>query len=198
MNFRELCLRCRRAQRVCQCADIRTFTVEPTFVILIHPVERRMKTGTGRMAHLCLSNSLLFEGVGFRDDERVNALLRDPQYYPVLLYPGKTSVPVSELAPPSDRRLLVFVIDSTWNLAKTVLNRSPNLAALPQIFFVPDRPSNFKIRRQPHPNCLSTIEAIHYLLEKWSPGREEHGYLIHAFDKMVERQLSFPKSRRHL
>jgi DTW domain-containing protein YfiP len=199
MSFRELCLRCRRAQKVCQCADIRSFESGPIFVILTHPIERRMKTGTGRMAHLCLSNSIYIEGAQFHENERINTLIQDPKYFPIVLYPGKAAVEIQQIAPTHDRRLLIFVIDGTWNLAKTMLNRSPNLAALPQIRFTPTKLSNFQIRKQPNPLCLSTIEAVHHLLETIEPGRQEHSYLLEAFDKMVQRQLEYSKqpSRRH-
>lgn len=199
MTAREFCLICRRARRVCQCADIRRFEAGPVFVILTHPVERRMKTGTGRMAHLCLSNSILIEGVGFGNDERVNALINDPKYFPVLLSPGKTAVDVHAFKPPVDRQLLIFAVDSKWSLVKSVLNRSPNLKGLPRICFTPERPSQIEIREQPDPACLSTIEAVHYVLEALSPGVPEHSFLISAFQKMVQRQLDFESrpTRRH-
>ncbi|MBI3544895.1 MAG: DTW domain-containing protein [Deltaproteobacteria bacterium] len=199
MGFREFCLECRRARRVCQCADIRKLATDQVFAILTHPVERRMKTGTGRLAHLCISNSVLIEGAGFKDDPRVNALIEDPRYFPTVLYPGRASIEIQELAVPQDRRLLMFVVDTKWSLAKSVLNRSPNLKALPQIRFTPTRPSGFHIRRQPRANCLSTIEAIHFVLERLAPGTAEHSHLIEAFDKMVRRQMDFESkpTRRH-
>lgn len=194
---RELCLRCRRAKRVCQCADVRPFEPEPIFVILMHPIERRKKTGTGRMTHLCLSNSIFIEGTGFAEHALVNELIADPRYYPVVLYPGASSLDLGELKTPESRRLLIFVVDSTWNLAKTMLKRSPNLRALPQIRFTPKKLSTYRIRRQPDPICLSTIEAVHHMLETLHPGRPEHANLLHAFDRMVERQIDFGRSRRH-
>lgn len=199
MSSREFCLTCRRAVRVCQCADIRRFESAPVFVILTHPTERRMKTGTGRMAHLCLSNSILIEGVDFKDNEQVNALLNEPKYFPVLLSPGKEAMDLKSFEPPRERRLLIFVIDSKWSLVKTVLNRSPNLKALPQICFTPTKPSTIEIREQPNPVCLSTIEAVHFVLETFSPGAPEHSHLLYAFNKMVQRQLDFESTpnRRH-
>ena len=41
---------------------------------------------------------------------------------------------------------------------------NPALLALPRIMFRPGEPSRFRIKRQPAPWCLSTIEAIHELL----------------------------------
>jgi DTW domain-containing protein YfiP len=168
-------------------------------VILTHPIERRMKTGTGRLTHICITNSIFLEGVEFRDDPRVNGLIRDPRYFPVVLYPGMNAVDVSAMAWPPDRRLLIFVIDTKWGHAKGVLNRSPNLKALPQIRFSPSKPSAMQFREQPRFECLSTIEAVHFLLEHLAPGRPEHANLIYAFDKMVRRQLDFESTptRRH-
>jgi DTW domain-containing protein YfiP len=156
-----------------------------------------MKTGSGRLTHLCISNSIFIEGVEFRDDPRVNGLIQDPRYFPVVLFPGLDAVDVSEMKRPADRRLLIFVIDTKWSLAKGVLNRSPNLKKLPQIRFTPPKPSTMQYREQPRTECLSTIEAVHYILENLAPGRPEHANLIYAFDKMVRRQLDFESTPNH-
>ncbi|HRK01168.1 MAG TPA: tRNA-uridine aminocarboxypropyltransferase [Oligoflexia bacterium] len=197
MNHRPFCLGCRRAQKVCQCADVRRFEADPVFVILMHPVERRMKTGTGRLAHLCVSNSILIEGANFANHPRVSELISDPRYFPVLLHAGAEATSLQNLDLPKDRRLLIFIIDTKWSMVKTVLNQSPNLKALPKVCLVPSRPSGFHTRRQPKPNYLSSIEAIHHVVEQLSPGRPEHAVLLEVFDKMVERQLGFQSHPTH-
>jgi DTW domain-containing protein YfiP len=73
---------------------------------------------------------------------------------------------------------------------------SENLRALPQIRFTPAAPSRFYIKRQPKAHCVSTIEAVHYLLDRLeSQGLEElkgrHNTLIEAIDSLVEYQKRF-------
>jgi len=151
------------------------------------------------MAHLCLADSLLFEGTNFTRHETINRLLADPSYAPAVLYPGKQAVNLSLLPPaerrrafPHGRRPLFFVIDGTWRTARKMRRLSVNLNGLPSFVLTPRRPSGFQIRKQPRPECLSTLEAIHELLDLFpqNPGRE-HDHLLEVFNGMVQTQIDF-------
>ena len=139
------------------------------FVFLMHPYEhKRVKANTGRLTHLCLRDSELYLGIGFDDHEAVQALINDPQNYPVLLYPGRDSrdlskgeLPVADLG---GRRLVVFLLDATWRLVRPMFRLSLTLQRLPRIMFSNAAPSRYVIKRQPEPGCLSTLEATHELL----------------------------------
>ncbi len=193
---RQRCLRCFRHLDNCLCSLIVPFDPEITFVILMHPMEaRRERVGTGRLAHLCLESSLIIEGVDFTDHSQVNQLIADQQYYPMVLYPGKSAHNISE-APlqPSvvkNKRPLIFVIDGTWPCAKKMMKLSRNLHLLPRICFTPERPSLFEVKMQPDPMCLSTIESIHFFIEQWrksnglSDEKMPHDVLMSVFLQMV-------------
>jgi DTW domain-containing protein YfiP len=172
------------------------------FVILIHGREAQKRIATGRMSHLCLQNSLLLSGYDYSRDDRVNSILEDDKFFPVILYPGKDSLNLTERTReernamfPAGRELVVFVIDGTWITARKTLQRSKNLRALPQVSFTPSRPSRFRVRKQPKPNFFSTLEAIHQTIELVGEGRgfdlssRSHDALLHVFDQMVEQQL---------
>jgi len=171
-------------------------------VLLMHPKEyKRVKTATGRFTHLCLKNSEIHMGVGFDEHRAVRALIEDPRYFPVLLYPCKNAVNISQdgLAKTfmGDRRLLVFLIDATWILAKKIFNRSTIIQKLPRIMFVPEEKSRFVIKKQPHDWCLSTIEATHELmkaLEKAGIDRyEKPEQMLSLFAKMQDYQIACKK-----
>jgi DTW domain-containing protein YfiP len=146
------------------------------FVILMHPYEfKRVKANTGRLTHLCLRDSELHLGIGFDEHDAVQALIRDPKNFPVLLYPGRDALDLSTV--PKDgaqlstlraqletRRLVVFLLDATWRLVRPMLRTSVSLQRLPRIMFSQAAPSRFVIKRQPEPGCLSTLEAAHELL----------------------------------
>lgn len=197
---REMCATCRQPDFSCFCPEIRPFHSDIHFAILIHPIESRRRIATGRMSHLTLQNSSLIEGQDYRANPRVNALLQDPENDCRILYPGPLATDlgrlppaerVTALTPAAGRRLVVFVIDGTWATARKMMRMSENLAPLPRLAFTPTRPSNFRVRKQPRPECFSTLEAIHQLLEFSSPERPEHAGLLHVFDHMVEKQLNF-------
>ena len=138
-------------------------------VILMHPYERRqIKLNTGRLTHLCLADSELHVGETFDDHKAVQELIHDPKNYPVLLYPGKDARDLSkgqlEASEFPERRLVVFLLDATWRLARPMLRFSESLQQLPKIMFSNAAPSRYVIKRQPETGCLSTLEATHELL----------------------------------
>jgi len=169
----------------------------------MHPKEaRKVKLGTGRLTHLCLKNSEILSGVDFTEDERVNCMIRDPAFYPVILYPGENSTAISQFrfpdGIPNKSKILVFVIDASWTLARKMLRLSTNLLALPKIHFRPQGPSRYVIKQQPHGSCLSTIESVYSLLEKLDKlGIEEcrgqHRSLLEILDKMCRHQVECTK-----
>jgi DTW domain-containing protein YfiP len=153
------------------------------------------------MAHLCLSNSLLFEGVDFSADDRVNEEIHNPVNFPVLLYPSADAINLSRLTPagliglvPGGRKLVVIVLDGTWKSARKMIRLSHNLADCPRIRFDPPSPSAYRIRRQPAPHCYSTIEAVHYVADLFSArgaGRRRHDNLLEVFHSVVDRQWTY-------
>jgi DTW domain-containing protein YfiP len=196
--FRQVCYRCYRPLKNCLCSDIKVFNTHTRFVFLMHPKEaRKVKLGTGRLTHLCLENSEIRVGVDFTEDERVNRLIKDHDYYPVILYPGENSIEISEFrlpdGVPNKKKILVFVIDSSWALAKKMLKLSTNLLSLPKIQFRPQEPSQYVIKLQPHEYCLSTIESAFFLLQELDKrGIEKCGWqhrsLLEFLDKICRLQ----------
>lgn len=139
------------------------------FVILMHPYEyRQIKLNTGRLTHLCLADSELYVGEAFDDHKEVQALINDPENYPVLLFPGEGARDLSKGELRADdfsgRRLVVFLLDATWRLVRPMLRFSQSLQRLPKIMFSNAAPSRYVIKLQPEAGCLSTLEAAHELL----------------------------------
>jgi DTW domain-containing protein len=170
---RETCYRCFWPKALCWCASITPMPTRTKFVFLMHPKETREKAATGRLTHLCLADSELHVGIAFDDHVDVQALLHDPKNFPVLLYPGRdalnlTDLSASQLSPLNaqlhQRQLVVFLLDATWAMGRKMLKLSPSLQRLPRVMFTPAAPSRFVIKQQPHPGCLSTLEATHELL----------------------------------
>jgi DTW domain-containing protein YfiP len=177
------------------------------FVFLTHPKEfKQEKAATGRLTHLCLAHSEVHMGVAFDEHVVVGELLRDPRNFPVLLYPGQDAInlsdsPVHDPASPlavlgrqlEQRTLVVFVIDATWALGRKMLRLSPSLQRLPRIMFTPSTPSRYLIKQQPHPGCLSTLEATHELLTTLERAGLDHyplpGQLLALFHRMQDFQI---------
>ena len=195
---REQCYRCFWPKDLCWCPSIEPMPTRTRFVFLMHPKEfKREKLATGRLTHICLPNSEIHMGIGFDEHAKVQALLADPQYQPMLLYPseGARDLGKGDLVPADlgDRQLLVVLLDATWMLARKMLRMSPSLQRLPRIMFTPSQPSRYVIKRQPQAGCLSTLEATHELLVSLDrAGLDEYTMpeqLLDLFGRVQDYQL---------
>lgn len=194
-----LCLKCRRRLRTCICEHLRPFKTTSRFIILMHPMEfKKEKVGTGRFSHLILENSAVFVDISFDENKPFLEMLNDPQYESYVLYPGDEVVDLSGDVPVeflSGKPKQFIVIDGTWPCAKKMMRLSTCLHDLPRVSFSTNRTSAFKVKHQPLPECLSTVESIHQVIcdlnrlgmEK-TEGKEEN--LIQVFNRTVEHQIS--------
>jgi DTW domain-containing protein YfiP len=165
----------------------------------MHPQEAyKQKTGTGRLAKLSLKNSELIIDEGFNHQVLVNMLLENPDYYPVILYPGINTVQVEDPGfkfGVGTKKLLVFIIDATWAKSRKMMRLSTKLRDLPKISFQNAYRSQFSIKRQPHSHCLSTIESTYYLIHELQNAGFIDSFinpegLMTVFKKMVAFQHS--------
>jgi DTW domain-containing protein YfiP len=171
----------------CWCQDLPVVETGTRVVFVQHPKEARMKVGTARMAHLCLPNSELYVGAFWDDDPRLDPILSDTERPAVLLFPGPDAVDVlaGSLAGP----VTLVVVDGTWSQAGKMVRRNPRLAALPRVAFTPPKASDYRIRREPRPECVSTIEALVHVLGALEGNPEGPMALLEPFRKMVDFQV---------
>lgn len=204
---RVMCYRCFWPQPLCWCGSITPMPTRTKFVILMHPHEfKRIKANTGRLTHLCLADSELHIAESFAGHAAVQALIDDPDNFPVLLYPGRVARDLSKGELPAadfaGRRLVVFLLDATWRKVRPMLRLSPNLQRLPRIMFSGAAPSRYVIKRQPEPGCLSTLEATHELLLALDrSGLDRYAMpaqLLDIFRRMQEIQITRTAENRRL
>jgi DTW domain-containing protein len=181
---RQVCDRCRRPTSACWCAHLTRVESATRIIFLQHPRERRRAVGTCRMAHLCLPNSELHEGVRLDEHPRVHELAAMGA---AVLFPGADAV--DPLALPGGPPRHLVVLDGTWIEARKLLARSAVLRGMPRIGFTPAKPGNYRIRREPAAHCLSTIEAVVEVLGRLEGNGERFRPLLGVFDHMVETQL---------
>lgn len=204
------CLNCFQPEFSCYCARLRPFTPPIEYVILIHPIEASRRVATGRMSHLCMKGSRLIRGHDFTHNAQINELLADPSKDCHLLYPGIRSKNLTPMGLEQRRQVfapgktpVLFVIDGTWGTAKRMVNGSENLFRMPRVMFTPVVASRFRVRKQPKPHCVSTIEAIHHSIDLIGPAfgadmvARPHDHLLEMFDSLVEQQIQLSQQRNH-
>lgn len=202
------CYRCFRPISSCLCDEIAPVETGIKFVFLMHPKEAyRQKTGTGRLSALSLADSEIIIGIDFSHNARLNELLSGKGagegLFPVVLYPSRdaffTDSPSFREAI-GNQRLMVILVDATWFFARKMVKLSANLHNLPKVSFKAPYRSQFEFKRQPAPECLSTIESTYYLLEELKEAgiaRPEADVtpLMRTFRHMVSYQLSREQER---
>ncbi len=147
-----------------------------------------MPVNTARIASLCLPDAEIHVGLRLPD----SLVLSDARRPAALLYPGPGAIDVERSPPLTDVTLVVM--DGTWSQTKTLVRRNPALAALPRYAFRPPKPSEYRIRREPREDYVSTLEALIHVLGVLEGDRERFLPMMRPFRAMVEAQIAFAAS----
>ncbi|WP_444937524.1 tRNA-uridine aminocarboxypropyltransferase [Microbulbifer sp. JMSA002] len=191
---RETCNTCLRPPNVCYCSALVSLTSTIKVVIIQHPQEEKHPFNTGRMAHLCLSNSEMMIAESL-STHQLNTLLCTPS---ALLYPSLEWLPDSgelnsnnhQSDKTSSKQAPVkqlIVLDATWKKSKKILHLNPQLQRLPRINLGGGLKSNYTIRKTSVADGLSTIESIAMAMQLLE-GNNNFLKLLAPFEKMVELQ----------
>lgn len=180
------------------------------FILLMHPKEaKRQRTGTGRLAHLCLPESEILVGLDFQkedtaDARRLSELLSDKEkYFPLLMYPGPDAWNVSQegfAGAAAGRTLMPIIIDATWFCSRKIIEHNPFLLELPKLSFSGNYSSIFTFKHEPRPEYISTIESCYYLIKELQAAKMVSADvnpepLMNIFKKMIGDQLRAENER---
>jgi DTW domain-containing protein YfiP len=187
-----MCARCRRPTRVCYCAALPTLATRTRIVILQHPRERDMPIGTARMAQLCLPEAELHVGMRWGENAAFAKAISDPARPAILLSPGPTARDI--LRDPPLGPVTLVVVDGTWSQAKVVVRDNPCLQDLPRYAFASPEPSQYRIRKEPRVEYVSTIEALMHVLGVLEGDPARFRALLDPLNAMVDAQLAAQKS----
>ena len=158
---------------------------------------------------MSLVDSEIIVGIDFTQNKRLNQLLSDSAYFPVVLYPDDEAFTAQSpllkealepVAGGEKRKLLVIVVDATWFFAKKMLRLSPNVRNLPKLSFQQLYTSEFTFKRQPAEGCVSTIESCYHLIREMQAAAVISAQinpepLMSVFRRMVDFQLEAEQNR---
>jgi DTW domain-containing protein YfiP len=118
-----------------------------------------------------------------------------------LLYPSEKAVELSaSLVHKAEGNLIhgplchhLIVLDGTWSKAKRMYIENPWLHDLPHYKLLVASPSLYgAVRKEPKPECISTLESIVYALKVLEPDIADGlDGLLAVFDSMIEDQRHF-------
>ena len=104
----------------------------------------------------------------------------------VLIFPDENSISVANIHPNTIKNLIL--LDGTWRKVARLMHLNPWLNTLPRFAITAHNNSQYKIRRSPRADGLSTIEAgVCALNELHAP--QDYSNILLAFNKMIDLQI---------
>ncbi|MBU2098853.1 MAG: DTW domain-containing protein [Gammaproteobacteria bacterium] len=184
---RQRCNQCMRPLRVCYCARIPGRQNNSWPVVIVQDVrESGHAIGTARMTALSLSDCQLMT---INPDNCIDSPALDALrlLQPVLIYPGENACDMATLAALPKAPLLF--IDASWRRSRKILHTQPWIAQLPRYALNMDASSRYRIRQQPTPSSLSTLEAVVYTLQQLEPDPGRFDTLLATMDWVINQQI---------
>lgn len=182
------CSQCGKARKACICDSIVALDSQVELIILQHPTEEHRPMGTARILSLSLVNSRLLVGEDFRQHGELNQLLAEPDVEHFVLYPSDVSLSAADVALPIEKKIRIILLDGTWKKAFKMWQLNTQLHHLPCLHLPEDLKGNYRIRKAPSENALSTVEAGFHVLSMMQP-EKDFSPLLDAFEAMIDYQI---------
>ena len=182
------CSQCGKARKACICDNIVALDSQVELIILQHPTEEHRPMGTARILSLSLVNSRLLVGEDFREHGELNQLLAEPDVEHFVLYPSDVSLSAADVALPIEKKIRIILLDGTWKKAFKLWQLNTQLHHLPCLHLPEDLKGNYRIRKAPNENALSTVEAGFHVLSIMQP-EKDFSPLLDAFEAMIDYQI---------
>ncbi len=172
---------------MCVCQLLRPVANRTKVSIVQHPRERFHPLNTARIAEGCLERVQVLRG----ELKDLAAKLRAGAIAPHawLLFPSPNAAPL-EARSDVDGPAEIVVLDGTWHHAAALLRDLPALRELRPVRLTPQAPSEYRIRREPRAEYLSTVESIAHVLTLLEPETAGIEQLRKAFRAMIDRNVA--------
>ena len=185
MSKRAVCSQCNKALRACICASICALDNQHFLHVLQDPSEQHKAIGTARILALSLSRVKITTADTFAatDFDLDNTFL---------VFPDELANTVSSLQEKQkiDANTQFILLDGSWKKAYKLLMNNPFLQALPKVMMDVADKSNYRIRKSPREDGLSTVEAGYALLSALENDHTKFIPLLDSFNKMIDFQIA--------
>ena len=157
------CERCLIAKHYCICDGVEPADSKAAVCLLMYHNESFKPSNTGRLIAEIIPDNHAFRWDRTDPDDKLLALLNDPQYQPMVIFPATdvedTARVITDVQPQSNKRPLFIFLDGTWREAKKMIRKSPYLDELPVLSITAEKLSDYRLRVAPHAHQLGTAEV---------------------------------------
>lgn len=183
------CTGCGLPPSECLCAELPLLPVRTRVVILMHHIELKKSSNTGRLVARVLA------GAEIRVRGEIDAAPRPPlpAGRRLVLYPapGARELSVDDAREPP----VLLVPDGNWTQTRRAYQRDPDARDAEPVILPPGEPTRYGLRRQPREGTVSTMEAVARALGVLE-GPEVEQQMMTIFDRFVERAARVRRSGR--
>lgn len=159
------CDSCLLPQVDCICAGKPQVVSNSAFCFIMYTGECYKPSNTGRIIADVISDNHAFVWDRTRPDATMLALLNNPVYAPIIVFPQQYAEaercidsPLDVAAVQSGKIPLFIMLDGTWREAKKMF-KSPYLANFPVLGIQPQQASCYQLREAAHIHQLCTAEV---------------------------------------
>ncbi len=184
MSKRASCPHCERPQRTCLCDVMVLRHADYRLVILQDPKEAKHALSSAPLLAKSIAGAQLIVGEVFAPEQ---ILGEDWQSTSLLIFPGDK--PASSELLSKNQITTLILLDGTWRKVARLLHLNPWLSTLPCYAINADNSSQYKIRRSPRADGLSTIEAGVCALNELH-SQQDFSNILLAFNKMIDLQIA--------
>ena len=166
----ERCAGCRLVPSHCICLLRPTVPTRAGICLIMADIEPLKPSNTGWLVADVVADTFAFGWARTEVDPALLALLADPQWQPVLVFPGEFVAPervVTDLPADNDagKRPLFVLLDATWPEARKMFRKSPYLDHLPVLSLQAEQISRYQLRRSRRDDHFCTSEVATLCLD---------------------------------
>ena len=184
------CTNCRINNYFCVCAELSTFKIQSNVSLIVHVSELKLTSNTAQFVEKNLPHRAeIFIRGRMNDTFNPDPILARPGRA-LFLFPDENSVELNaEFVANNPGTYHLIVPDGSWTQAKRVKKREEKFDNVPTVRLPAGIVGEYKLRKAPQPEWVSTYEAVAYavgILE--SKECEEH--MMKFFRKWVQATLN--------
>lgn len=166
------CPQCLLGENDCICGTVEPVKGEIAVCMIMYHAEYFKPSNTGQLIAEVVADNFAFRWERTQSNPELLALLADPKWYPVVIFPHDNVEPERQLQqlPSQDvlagKRPLFIFLDGTWRQAKKMFIKSPYLQKLPVLQLNEPKKGDYQLRVAHHEHHLSTVEVAYELFKQ--------------------------------
>lgn len=196
------CQLCLLAKQYCTCAIRRQVSSDASFLLLMYDTEVLKPSNSGRLIADLIPDTHAFLWQRTYTDPAILALLQNPEYQPIVIFPGEYAQPAQQVINkiddsllPDNKKPLFVLLDGSWRQAVKMFKKSVYLHQFPVLSFSPETAAKYALRKGKRDFQLGTAEVAALALE--AAGENQNAEALEAWLALfVESSIYGRTSRR--